>query len=168
MLSLKVVFMMQGRRVKLSANQRMDMWGRWKAGQSLHEIGRAFSKSHVVIHFLLARHGGIAPAARRRSLRTLTLAEREDISRGIACGSSIREIAKGLERAVSGFEDAKRGRGGPVDEACIGSVRELNRNFWEKRIPLSQRHKSKRTLTVLANCMEEGPEKGRNSILQAV
>ena len=89
------------RRVKLSANQRIDMWGRWKAGQSLHEIGRAFGKSHVVIHFLLARHGGIAPAARRRSVLTLTLAEREDISRGIASGSSIREIAKALQRAVS-------------------------------------------------------------------
>jgi IS30 family transposase len=87
--------------VKLSANQRIDMWGRWKAGQSLHEIGRAFGKSHVVIHFLLARHGGIAPAARRRSVLTLTLAEREDISRGIASGSSIREIAKALQRAVS-------------------------------------------------------------------
>jgi len=47
------------------------------------------------------QHGGIVPAARRRSLRTLTLAEREDISRGIASGSSIREIAKSLERAVS-------------------------------------------------------------------
>src|SRR6202166_844630 len=89
------------RRVKLSANQRIDMWGRWKAGQSLHEIGRAFGKSHVVIQFLLARHGGIAPAARRRSLRTLTLAEREDISRGIAGGSSLRQIAKGLRRAAS-------------------------------------------------------------------
>jgi len=55
--------MAQRRRVKLSANQRMDMWGRWKAGQSLHEIGRAFGKSHVVVHFLLTRHGGIAPAA---------------------------------------------------------------------------------------------------------
>jgi hypothetical protein len=40
------------------------MWCRWKAGQSLHEIGRAFGKSHVVVHFLLARHGGLAPAAR--------------------------------------------------------------------------------------------------------
>jgi IS30 family transposase len=50
---------------------------------------------------MLAQHGGIAPAARRRSLLKLTLAEREDISRGIACGSSIREIAKGLQRAVS-------------------------------------------------------------------
>jgi IS30 family transposase len=89
------------RRVKLSASQQVDMWGRWRAGQSLNEIGRALGKDHVVIHFLLARRGGIAPAARRRSLRTLTLTEREDISRGIACGSSIREIAKGLQRAVS-------------------------------------------------------------------
>src|SRR5450631_3474114 len=89
------------RRVKLSANQRIDMWGRWKAGESLHEIGRVFSKDHVSIQFMLAQHGGIAPAVRRRSLVTLTLAEREDISRGIACGWSIREIAKGLQRAVS-------------------------------------------------------------------
>ena len=92
---------MQRIRVQLSSAQRAELWRRWKTGQSLHEIGRAFGKSHVVIHFLLARHGGIAPAARRRSLRTLTLAEREDISRGIAGGSSLRQIAKGLERAVS-------------------------------------------------------------------
>jgi IS30 family transposase len=87
--------------VKLSATQRIEMWGRWKAGQSLHEIGRAFGKDHVSIRFMLAQHGGIAPATRRRSPLTLTLAEREDISRGIACGSSLRAIAKGLQRAVS-------------------------------------------------------------------
>jgi IS30 family transposase len=96
-----VVFVAQGKRVRLSANQRIDMWGRWKAGQSLHEIGRAFGKDHVSIQFMLSQHGGIVPAARRRSSVTLTLAEREDISRGIASGSSIREIAKDLERAVS-------------------------------------------------------------------
>src|SRR5450631_1152984 len=93
--------MAQGKRVKLSANQRTDMWSRWKAGESLHEIGRAFDKSHVSIQFILSQHGGIVPAARRRSLLALTVAEREDISRGIACGSSIRDIAKGLQRAVS-------------------------------------------------------------------
>ena len=58
------------------------MWSRWKAGQSLHQIGRAFGKSHVSIQFLLSQHGGIIPATRRRSLLTLTLAEREGISRG--------------------------------------------------------------------------------------
>jgi IS30 family transposase len=89
------------RRFKLSEQQRNDMWRRWKAGQSLHEIGRACGKAHGVIQFMLAQHGGIAPATRHRSLRTLTLAEREEISRGIASGGSIREIAKGLKGAVS-------------------------------------------------------------------
>jgi IS30 family transposase len=77
------------------------MWGRWKAGQSLHAIGRALGKDQHVIHFLLARHGGIAPPVRRRSPRALTLAEREDISRGIASGYSMRVIARGLERVAS-------------------------------------------------------------------
>jgi IS30 family transposase len=77
------------------------MWSRWKAGQSLNAIGRALGKDKQVIHFLLARHGGIAPAARRRSRRALTLAEREDISRGIASGCSIRVIAQHLSRASS-------------------------------------------------------------------
>ncbi|MBB5060596.1 hypothetical protein HDF16_005332, partial [Granulicella aggregans] len=85
----------------LSAEQKAEIWQRWKAGESLHEIGRAFDKDHGSIQFLLSKHGGIAPAVRRRSQRTLTLAEREDISRGIASGSSIREIARGLERPAS-------------------------------------------------------------------
>src|ERR1700693_2476408 len=89
------------RRVKLSANQRLEMGGRWEAGPAVHAIGRAFGKDHVSIQFMLSQHGGIVPATRRRSLLTLTLAEREDISRGIASGSSMREIAKDLQRAVS-------------------------------------------------------------------
>src|SRR5450631_4304591 len=93
--------MRQGRRVKLSAVQRTEMWSRWKLGQSLHEIGRAFGKDHGVIDFMLSQHGGVAPAVRHRSLRTLTLAERENISRGIASDSSIRESTKDLKRAVS-------------------------------------------------------------------
>ena len=86
----KVVFMAQGKRERLSTEQRIDLWRRWKAGESLHDIGRAFGKGHGSIRFLLTQRGGIVPAARRRSPRTLTLAERENISRGIASGSSIR------------------------------------------------------------------------------
>src|ERR1700731_3024579 len=77
------------------------VYGTRKTGEALHEIGRAFGKGHGSVRFLLTQRGGIAPAARRRSPRTLTLAEREDISRAIASGSSIREIAKGLQRAAS-------------------------------------------------------------------
>ena len=81
--------------------QRVEVWRRWKAGESLHAIGRALGKDHVVVHLLLKRHGGIAPPIRRRSPSSLTLAEREDISRGIASGCSMRAIAQRLSRACS-------------------------------------------------------------------
>jgi len=81
--------------------QRADVWRRWKAGDSLHTIGRAVDRPHASIHCLLARHGGIVPAVRRRSRRVLTAVEREDISRGLASGASFRKIAELLERAAS-------------------------------------------------------------------
>jgi IS30 family transposase len=93
--------MRPGIRFGLSAIEKRDVWSRWKAGQSLHEIGRAFDKPHSCIRAVLLPRGGIPPAARRRSRLALTFAEREDISRGIASGCSIREIARGLDRAAS-------------------------------------------------------------------
>src|SRR5215467_1986752 len=93
--------MRPGMRFGLSAIEKRDVWSRWKAGQSLHEIGRAFDKPHSCIRSVLLPRGGIPPIARRRSRLVLTLAEREDISRGIASGSSIREIARCMNRAAS-------------------------------------------------------------------
>jgi IS30 family transposase len=93
--------MRPGKRFGLSAIEKSDIWRRWKAGQTLHEIGRAFDKPHTSIRCLLLPRGGIPPATRRRSRLALTLAERENISRGIASGSSIREIARDLQRATS-------------------------------------------------------------------
>jgi IS30 family transposase len=93
--------MMQRKRTRLALAEKSDIWRRWKAGQSLHEIGRAFGRPHPTIRKLLLPHGGIAPATRRRSRLGLTLAEREDISRGVASGSSLREIARLLNRAAS-------------------------------------------------------------------
>src|SRR5690348_3788041 len=93
--------MRPGMRFGLSAIEKREVWSRWKAAQSLHEIGRAFDKPPSSIHAVLLPRGGIPPAARRRSRLALTVAEREDISRGIASGSSIREIARGLDRVAS-------------------------------------------------------------------
>jgi len=93
--------MSEAKRARFSLTQRTEIWRRWKAGQSLHEIGRAFDKPHSCIRCLLLPRGGIPPAARRRSRLALTLAEREDISRGIASGSPLREIARRLDRAAS-------------------------------------------------------------------
>src|ERR1700693_1022054 len=122
--------MAQTRRWKLSGEQRSDLWKRWKAGESLHAIGRALGKEHHVIHFLLARRGGIAPPVRRRGLRALTLAEREEISRGIACSSSIRGIAKGLKRAVSTVSrEVARHGGRPLYRA-----NEADHQAWESAL----------------------------------
>ena len=60
----RVVFMKQGRRFGFSEEQKLNVWRRWKAGQTLHEIGGAFGKEHSSIRCLVSRHGGIAPAVR--------------------------------------------------------------------------------------------------------
>ena len=88
-------------RFGLSSIEKRDVWSRWKAGQTLHEIGRAYGKPHNSIRAVLLPRGGIPPVARRRSRLALTLAEREDISRGVASGSSIRELASRLDRVAS-------------------------------------------------------------------
>jgi len=59
--------MTQGKWLRLSSTQKTDIWTRWKAGQTLHEIGRAYGKPHPTIRKVLLSRGGIAPAARRRS-----------------------------------------------------------------------------------------------------
>src|SRR5215469_13261156 len=101
MFLLRMVSMTQGKWSRLSPSQRADIWIRWKAGQTLHEIGRAYGKPHPTIRKVLLPRGGIPPIARRRSRLALTLAEREDISRGIASGGSMREIARNLDRSAS-------------------------------------------------------------------
>src|ERR1700722_9059458 len=90
-----------GMRFGFSAVEKSKIGSRGKAGQSLHEIGRAFNKPHSSIRCLLLPRGGIPPAVRRRSRLALMRSEPEDISRGIASGSSIREIARHLDRAAS-------------------------------------------------------------------
>lgn len=85
----------------LSAEQKADLWERWKRGQSLSEIGLALGKHAASIFGVLAHNGGIYRPVRHRSVIALTLPEREEISRGIAAGSSVRQIASSLARAAS-------------------------------------------------------------------
>ena len=88
----EVVFMAQGKRVEVSAAERTEIWRRWKSGESLREIGRAFGRKHTPIQLLSSHHGGIVPAVRRRSLQALTLAEREDISRGDSLEEGVHSV----------------------------------------------------------------------------
>ena len=84
-----------------TAAEKTELWDRWKRGESLKAIGRAFGKESSSIYFVVAPHGGIRPAERRRSRLALTLAEREVISRGVTVHQSARSIAKRLGRSPS-------------------------------------------------------------------
>ena len=93
--------MAQGNRRSLPERLKDDIWSGWKAGRSLSEIGRRIGKIPAVVYNVLLSHGGIVPSVRHRSQRQLSLDEREEISRGLAVGVSLRLIARELGRAPS-------------------------------------------------------------------
>ena len=88
-------------RIYYTETDKSEMWDRWEKGESLNSIARHFGRGHSSIQGILARTGGIRPAPRRRSCLALTWAEREEISRGVATGQSLRTIASSLGRAPS-------------------------------------------------------------------
>ena len=112
----------------LSAAQKADLWHRWKQGQSLSEIGRALGKHAGSIHGVVSSNGGFIPPVRRRSRWALTLAEREEISRGMATDSSIRQIAATLGRAPSTVSREIRRHGG----AHTYRASEADAQAWER------------------------------------
>jgi len=88
-------------RIYYTEEQKALMWDRWQKGESLISIARLFDRGHSSIQRILTETGGIRPRQRRRSCLALTLAEREEISRGLVAGHSIRSIAASLCRAPS-------------------------------------------------------------------
>ncbi len=88
-------------RVGFSAGQSAELWERWKRGEGLKAIGRVLGKPSSCIFAHIKPSGGIKPPARRRSRLALSLAEREDISRGLVAGRSVRSMARALGRSPS-------------------------------------------------------------------
>ncbi len=88
-------------RIYYTETDKALMWDRWQKGDSLHSIARLFDRSHGSIAGILARTGGIRPPQRRRSRRALRQSEREEITRGVVAGQSLRSIASSLGRAPS-------------------------------------------------------------------
>lgn len=105
--------MKQRPRIYYSASQRALIWERWRKGETLHQIARLFDRYHSSIHGILAESGGIRPSQRHRSRWALTLIEREEISRGIVAGQSMRAMAAALGRAPSTIGREIRRNDGP-------------------------------------------------------
>ena len=105
---------MQAQRQRgLTATQRAELWARWKAGQSLSDIARALGKPPGSVHGFLSSSGGIAPIGRTRAERALSLEQREEISRGLFAGESLRAIAVRIGRAPSTVSREITRNGGP-------------------------------------------------------
>jgi IS30 family transposase len=88
-------------RTALSPAEVDEVWRRWRSGEAVKVLARAMRRHPSTVRDLLKRCGGVRPAPRRRGELRLTVAEREEISRGLAAGLSLRAIAAGLGRAPS-------------------------------------------------------------------
>lgn len=122
--------MKQRPRIYYTDTQKALMWERWRAGDSLQSIAQLFDRNHSSIQRILAETGGIRPAQRRRSRLALSNAEREEISRSLVAGHSIRYIAGALGRAPSTISreirrngDSKSYRANTADQAAWDRAR---------------------------------------------
>ncbi len=100
-------------RIYYTESQKALMWERWQKGESLQQIAQLFDRNHSSIQGILAATGGIRPPPRSRSRLALTLAEREEISRAVVAGHSMRSIAAQLGRAPSTISREIKRNGGP-------------------------------------------------------
>ena len=100
------------KRIYYTEADRSLMWDRWQKGDSLNAIARDFGRSHSSVQGIFSRTGGIRPPQRQRSRQTLSPCEREEISRGIASGRSLRWIAASLQRAPSTISREVKRNGG--------------------------------------------------------
>ena len=103
------------KQIRYSEEQKSQMWDRWQKGESLCSIARLFDRGHSSISRIISITGGIRPPKRRRSRLALSLSEREDISRSLATGSSMRMIAAQLGRSPSTIS-REINRNGGVDQ----------------------------------------------------
>lgn len=109
-------------------SQKAMMWDRWKQGDTLHDIARSFNRHHGSVRGILAQSGGLRPPQRTRSNRVLSLAEREEISRGAVAGRSMRSIAASMGRAASTVSRELGRNGGR--ESCRASS--ADQTAWDK------------------------------------
>lgn len=100
------------RRIYYSAVQRAEIWDRWQRGESMSSIGRAFERESSSVFSVISPTGGIRPPDRTRGALALSLAEREEISRGLITNLSLRAIARHLGRAPSTISREVRRNGG--------------------------------------------------------
>src|SRR5271165_7196226 len=112
--------MKQRPRIYYTESQRALMWERWQKGDTLHQIAQLFDRHHPSIaRIFLGETGGIRPAPRCRSRWALTLAEREEISRAVVAGHSMRLAPYLRSGCQSGQPGAQACADALITEGCV-------------------------------------------------
>jgi IS30 family transposase len=144
--------MKQRPRIYYTESQKALMWERWQKGESLQQIAQLFDRNHSSIQRILAETGGIRPAQRSRSRLALTLAEREEISRAVVAGHSMRWIATSLGRAPSSISREIERNGG---QGCYRAS-QAEQAAWDRaRRPKTCKLTENRTLAhIVANKLQ--------------
>jgi len=121
--------MAQPGRLGMTDVQKTELWQRWRNGESIIEVSRALAADRKAVVRVLSRYGGFTPPLRKRSPHALTLAEREEISRGLSAEHSLRQIANALQRSPSTIsrEVARNGgrqryRATQADKGGVGAI----------------------------------------------
>jgi IS30 family transposase len=130
---------MRRRRHEWHSGEQRELWKRWQQGQRVSEIARVLSRPGSSVFNHVKAAGGFAPAERQRAERTLRLTEREEISRALASGESLRSIARTLRRAPSTISREVRRHGGQGSyRACEADAEAWDRALRAKPCKLAQ------------------------------
>lgn len=132
---------------RIGAEDRKRLWDQWRRGDSIVDIARGLGRFPATVRWVLKTHGGISPRERRRSEQTLSLTERESLSRGLAQGQSLRQIALLLGRSASTISrEVKRNGGREQYRAEQADTRAWKSALRPKMCVLASRHRLQRVV----------------------
>lgn len=124
----------------LPSQRRQQVWEMWRVGSSISEISREVGSPPGSIFSILLPFGGIYQPPQRRRPGTLTVTEREEISRGLAAGESYRAIGRRLGRPASTISrEVAKNRGARRYRAVDAEDRAWRRARRPKRCLLANR-----------------------------
>jgi IS30 family transposase len=125
---------------RMSWSEKNELWERWRRGETLGEIARSLHRASSSVYDVVGAEGGIAPPPRRRSRLALTTAEREEISRQLARGISLRAIGRMLGRPPSTLSrEVARNGGRQLYRAAIADRQAWHRSRRPQTCRLSTR-----------------------------
>lgn len=148
MTHLDGISMAKDKRPRLSSEQKERIWNGWRSGESMSHLGRELGKDPATIFGVLKVSGGIAPRERIRSERTLSIQDRETISRGLAAGDSLHAIARSIGRSPSTISrEVARNGGRKRYRALVADQAAWNNARRPKSCLLAQRSKIRELVT---------------------